>query len=352
MPNHDIIVVGASAGGVEALTFLVSNLPSDLNASIIIILHVPSEGKSVLPTILNRAKRLPAHHAKDGEVLKPGQIYVAPPGYHLLIKSGYVNLARGPKENNHRPAIDPTFRTAARFYDGRVIGVVLTGVLDDGTAGLAAVKIRGGLAVVQDPSDAMFNGMPRSAIENVSDIDCVLPLSEIPSKLVNLVNTPVVKKNNKQVPELMEYESDIAQLSAERLHSKNKPGKPSEYVCPDCGGGLWELQEDGIFRFRCRTGHAYSPESLLFKQSESLEDALWIAIRALEEKASLADRMAKRMRERNQNLSAQRLEQEAKDAEGRAEIIRNVIIQHAGTEEDNLNSEPQLFVTQEAVNNE
>jgi two-component system, chemotaxis family, protein-glutamate methylesterase/glutaminase len=336
MPNHDIIVVGASAGGVEALSYLVSNLPPDLNAIILVILHVPSEGKSVLPTILNRAKRLPAHHAKDGEVLKPGHIYVAPPGYHLIVKSGYVHLARGPKENNHRPAIDPTFRTAARAYDGRVIGVVLTGVLDDGTAGLTAVKIRGGLTIVQDPADATYKGMPRSAIENVKEIDYILPLSKIPSKLASLVNMQVKQNNNEQVPEVMEYESGIAELSATRLHSKDKPGKPSEYVCPDCGGGLWELRENDMFRFRCRTGHAYSPETLLAKQSESLEDALWIAIRALEEKASLANRMAKRMRSRNQNLSAQRLEQEALEAEQRAEIIRNVIVQNASTEKDNI----------------
>jgi two-component system chemotaxis response regulator CheB len=272
---------------------------------------------------------------------------VAPPGYHLLVKSGYVNLARGPKENNHRPAIDPTFRTAARAYDGRVIGIVLTGVLDDGTAGLAAVKIRGGLAVVQDPSDAMYSGMPRSAIENVNDIDYVLPLSQIPSLLVNLVNTPVETKNNKKIPEVMEYESDIAELSATRLHSKKQPGEPSGYVCPDCGGSLWELQEENTFRFRCRTGHAYSPETLLAKQSESLEDALWIAIRALEEKASLADRMAKRMRSRNQNLSAQRLEQEVVDAERRAEIIRNVVIQNAGAEDDTVtNLENQKIISQ------
>ncbi|MBW4598615.1 MAG: chemotaxis protein CheB [Calothrix sp. FI2-JRJ7] len=333
MPNHDIIVVGASAGGVEALSYLVKNLPSDLNAIIFVILHVPSNSTSVLPRILNRAKRLPAHHATDGEVIEPGHIYVAPPGYHLLVKSGYVNLVHGPKENNHRPAIDPTFRTAARAYDGRVIGVVLTGALDDGTAGLAAVKIRGGIAVVQDPSDALYSGMPRSAIENVDDIDHVAPLSSIPSLLVNLVNTPVATKKEQHVPELMNYESDMAEFSVTRLHSDDKPGIPSGYGCPDCGGTLWELQEEGIFRFRCRTGHAYSPETLLAKQSDSLEDALWIAFRALEEKASLTRRMSKRMRERNQNLSAQRLEQDALDTEAHAEVIRSVIIQNGGAQE-------------------
>jgi two-component system, chemotaxis family, protein-glutamate methylesterase/glutaminase len=346
MPNHDIIVVGASAGGVEALTYLVKNLPTNLNASIFVVLHVPSEGKSVLPAILNRAKRLPAHHAKDGEVIIPGHIYVAPPGYHLIVKPGYVNLVRGPKENSHRPAIDPTFRTAARAYDGRVIGVILTGVLDDGTAGLTAVKIRGGLAVVQDPDDAMYNGMPRSAIENVKEIDYVLPLWEIPSKLVNLVNTPV-KHQSEQVSEIMEYESDIAELSVERLHSNGKPGNPSGFSCPDCGGSLWELQEGEMFRFRCRTGHAYSPESLLAKQSDALEEALWIAFRALEEKSSLAHRMSKRMQERNQNLSAKRLEQEAIDAEARAEVIRNVLLQNAGAEETVANLENQQVINNE-----
>src|SRR5207244_2427388 len=168
MPGRDIIVVGASAGGVEALATLVRGLPADLPAAVFVVLHVPPHGTSVLPQILTRAGRLPAKHAVDGEAIQAGRIYVAPPDHHLLVKPGYVRVAHGPRENGHRPAVDALFRTAARTYGHRVAGVVLTGVLDDGTAGLIAVKLRGGAALVQHPDDALYDGMPRSALDNVA----------------------------------------------------------------------------------------------------------------------------------------------------------------------------------------
>jgi two-component system, chemotaxis family, protein-glutamate methylesterase/glutaminase len=326
MPGHDFIVIGASAGGVEALSYVVKHLPSDLDATVAIVLHVPSHGISVLPRILERAGSLPVCHPKDQERILPGQIYVAPPNYHLLVKRGYFHLVKGPRENSHRPAIDPLFRTAARVYGPRVIGVILTGVLDDGTAGLKAVKMRKGVAVVQDPEDAMYSGMPQSAIENVDDIDHILPLSDIPAILVNLVNTPVEVASNNPVPSAMEFESDIAEMSMETINNEDKPGKPSPFACPDCGGTLWDLSQGDLLRFRCRTGHAFSSETLLAKQSDALEEALWVALRALEEKASLARRMANRMSDRNQVLSAKRLENEAQDAQERATIIRDALL--------------------------
>ncbi|NMG10000.1 chemotaxis protein CheB [Brasilonema sp. UFV-L1] len=331
MPGHDIIVVGTSAGGVEALTSMVKNLPPDLNAAVMIVLHVPSHGTSVLPNILNRAGNLPVSHAKDGEQIRLGQIYVAPPNYHLLVKPGYIQLTRGPRENGHRPAIDPLFRTAARAYGRRVVAVVLTGVLDDGTAGLRAVKMRGGVAVVQNPEDAMYAGMPRSAIENIDDIDYILPLSAIPAVLVNLANTQVEGEED-PVPEEIEIESNLVELDMNVLNNEERPGKPSTFGCPDCGGTLWELSEGGLLRFRCRTGHAFSAETLLAKQSDALEDALWVALRALEEKASLSRRMAKRMRDRNQPLSAQRLEEEVQDTQERAALIRDVLLKGTATD--------------------
>ncbi|MBO3462393.1 MAG: chemotaxis protein CheB [Aetokthonos hydrillicola CCALA 1050] len=200
MPVHDIIVIGASAGGVEALSYLVSKLPQNLNASLFVVLHVPSHGTSVLPRILSRAGVLPVSHAKDAEPIVKGHIYVAPPDYHLLVKPKYITLSRGPRENGHRPAIDPLFRTAARGYGERVVGVVLTGSLDDGTAGLKAVKIRHGRAVVQSPEDAMYPGMPLSAVQNVDNIDYILPLSEIPNILINLASTPVEEKEQNPSP--------------------------------------------------------------------------------------------------------------------------------------------------------
>ncbi|WP_017318283.1 chemotaxis protein CheB [Mastigocladopsis repens] len=326
MPGHDIIVIGASAGGVEALSYLVKHLSPDLNAAILIVLHVPAHGTSVLPRILSRAGKLPVSHATDGETIHPGHIYVAPPDYHLLVKSGYIRLTRGPRENSHRPAIDPLFRTAARAYGRRVVGVVLTGVLDDGTAGLQAIKIQGGVAVVQHPDDAMYSGMPRSAIENVDDIDQILPLADIPDALVVLANTPVPAEAENPVSKEIEIESELAEMDMTVLNNEHRPGKPSSFACPDCGGTLWDLSKEDVLRFRCRTGHAFSAETLLAKQSDALEDALWIALRALEEKSSLARRMATRMRDRNQNLSAKRLEEEAHDSQERAAVIRDVLL--------------------------
>ena len=176
--NFKIIVVGASAGGVETLTQLVHLLPPDLAAAILIVLHFPSYGTSVLPDILDQAGSLPAKHPKDGEALQAGQIYVAPPDYHLMLETGRVCLSRTPKEKGHRPAIDTLFRSAAMTYQQQVIGIILTGLLDDGTAGLAMIKQKGGLAIVQDPEEALFNGMPTSAITNVA-VDYVLPVSQI-----------------------------------------------------------------------------------------------------------------------------------------------------------------------------
>src|SRR5215207_239744 len=189
MSGHDIIVVGASAGGVEALSQLVASLPPDLPASVFIVLHIPAEGTSVLPRILNRAGPLPAIHPLDGQVIEKGHVYIAPPDHHLLIKQGYVELTRGPRDNGHRPSVDPLFRSAARAYGRRVVGVVLTGALDDGTAGLLAVGMRGGICVVQDPQDALYAGMPQSAIDNV-EVDHVVPLAEMGELLMQLAQTP------------------------------------------------------------------------------------------------------------------------------------------------------------------
>ncbi|MEB3214700.1 MAG: chemotaxis protein CheB [Nostocales cyanobacterium 94392] len=324
--NRNIIVIGTSAGGVEALSCLVSQLPSDLNAAIMIVLHVPSHATSVLPNILNRAGKIPASHPKGREEILPSHIYIAPPDYHLLVKSGYITLIRGPRENNHRPAIDPLFRTAARAYGKRVVGVVLTGVLDDGTAGLQAVKMRGGVAIVQDPEDATYQGMPRSAIENVNDIDYIQPLSEIPAVLVELVNTPIETSSDNPVSHEMQIETDLVDMDSFTLNNDDRAGKPSTFGCPDCGGTLWELEQENLLRFRCRIGHAYSFENLLAKQSDALEDALWVALRALEEKASLTKRMGKRMRDHNQILAAERMEEQAKDALIRANVIRETLI--------------------------
>ncbi|MEH1944876.1 MAG: chemotaxis protein CheB [Nostoc sp.] len=327
MLEYNIIVVGTSAGGVEALTYLVKHLPPDLNAAVIIVLHVSSHSTSVLPKILSRAGNLPVSHAQDGEAIVRGRIYVALPDYHLLVERGYLRLTRGAKENRSRPAIDTLFRSAARTYGQRVIAVLLTGMLDDGTAGLLAVKMRGGVAIVQNPDDALYPDMPRNAIENVEDIDHIAPLSDIPSILIGLVNIPMEIEPENPIPSKIEFETEIAQLNLKAVENESdRPGKPSTFGCPDCGGILWEVEEGNLLRFRCRTGHAYSAKTLLATQSDAIEEALWIALRALEEKASLSHRMASRMEAHNQTLAAQRLKEEAQSAWERSAIIREVLL--------------------------
>ncbi|MGA9771400.1 MAG: chemotaxis protein CheB [Blastocatellia bacterium] len=331
MPGHDIIVMGASAGGVEVLREIVKGLPADLSAAVFVVLHLPSDATSLLPDILIRAGRLPASHPQDGETIEPGRIYVARPDCHLLINRGQVRLARGPKENSARPAIDPLFRTAARYYSRRVIGIVLSGTLDDGTAGLLDIKSRGGIAVVQEPADAMYCGMPRSALENV-EIDHCVPASEMAALLTRLVNEPVEWEGSDTVSEDMEKEIDVAEFDLESMKETDRPGIPSRYTCPECHGVLFEIDEKGLLRFRCRVGHAYSSETLLSEQSKSLEAALWAALRSLEENVTLTRRLASRLRNRGSERSAKRFDQKAEELEQRVGLIRNVLINQPVTE--------------------
>lgn len=324
MPAHDLIVVGASAGGVEALSGLVADLPANLPASVCIVLHVSPDVPSYLPDILSRAGRLPASHPEDGEALAAGRIYVAPPDQHLLVESGRVRVVRGPTENRHRPAIDPLFRSAARAYGPRVVGVILTGVLDDGTAGLVAVKVAGGVAVVQDPADALHPGMARSALRYV-EADHVLPLAQMGPLLERLARAPagpVVVGSSGE----MGKETKIAEFDMATIEDDDKPGKPSAFSCPDCSGVLWEIEEEDFLRFRCRVGHAYSSESMSAAQEEAVERALWAGLRALEERAALSRRLVAHARERNLRAMAAPFEDRLRQTEEQAALLRDVLL--------------------------
>ena len=339
MPGHDIIVVGASAGGVEALTRLVGGLPADLPASVFVVLHVPAYGASVLPSILARNGPLPARHPADGEEIKPGTIYVAPPDFHLLVDRGRVRLSRGPRENGHRPSVDPLFRTAARSYGRRVVGVVLSGSLDDGSSGLMTIKRRGGMAVVQDPEDALYYGMPRSAMEAVA-VDRVLPIAAIGPALAELAHEPVAEAGGEDVSDDLHYEAEIAAFDLDALNIKHHPGTPSGFACPDCAGGLWEIQEGELIRFRCRVGHAWSSHGLLAEQANAVEEALWIALRALEERAALSGRLAERLQRAGNPRTAGRFEEQAHEARQRAALLRQVLLS-----EPRVNVDPPAPVT-------
>ncbi|NMG18175.1 chemotaxis protein CheB [Brasilonema bromeliae] len=326
MPGHDIIVIGASAGGVEALKELVAPLPKDLRAAIFIVVHIFAQSKSFLPDILSRCGSLRATHAKDAEAIEHGHIYVAPPDYHLLVKRGYIRVVQGPKENRSRPAVDPLFRTAAKAYKSRVVGVVLSGTLDDGTAGLIDIKKLGGVAVVQNPDDALFSGMPNNAIEHV-DVDYILPVVSIAPLLVHLACEPIPDQGalNMSNEDELEMEPDIVEVDGAGLRNKGLPGISAGLGCPDCGGVLFQLQERNLLQFRCRVGHAFSAASLQAAQAQVQEEALWAAIRSLEERAELMSNMATDARSKNRTKSANLFEAQAQEAQQRSDFIRQAL---------------------------
>jgi two-component system, chemotaxis family, protein-glutamate methylesterase/glutaminase len=288
------------------------------------VVHFPPHVTSVLPRILTRRGTLTAVHPRDGESIRRGCVYVAPPDRHLLVERGRVRLVRGPRENAARPAIDPLFRSAALAYGARVIAVVLTGNLDDGTAGLLAVHAAGGVAVVQDPEDALYAGMPSSALRHVPSAHSA-PLAAIPSLLTTLVGEHVEEEESEAMGRENAQEVEIAAMDPQAIEAEN-PGQPSEYVCPECTGTLWEKSEGDLLRFRCRVGHAYSMETLLAEQESSLDAALWAAYRALEERAALVERMMERMQDRGQDSLAARYREQALEARDRAGVIRAVLL--------------------------
>jgi two-component system chemotaxis response regulator CheB len=317
--------VGASAGGVEALIQLVRTLPSDLAAPICIVLHIPADAPSLLAQILNRESTLPVGHAEDGQRWENGRIYVAPPDRHLLVSDdGTLHVARGPRENRHRPAVDPLFRSAAMAFGASAIGVILSGTLDDGTAGLVAIKERGGIAVVQDPAEALYPGMPQSATENVA-VDHVVPVASMGALLGQLLAAPA-PETTVPVRKDMRLEVRMAELTADALHTEERPGEPSPYSCPDCGGVLRVIDDNGYTRYRCRVGHAFAPETMLGAQQEVLEEALWSAAKTLEETVQLSSRLAASERDRGHDWMARRFEQKEQDARTRIEIIRRYLL--------------------------
>ncbi|WP_317987951.1 chemotaxis protein CheB [Hyalangium gracile] len=300
-----------------------AQLPADLPASVCIVLHLAAEHRSVLPQILSRVGPLPAIHPRDGEPLEHGRIYVAPNDRHLLVEPGYVRVVKGPQENGHRPAVDPLFRSAARAYGPRVIGVVLTGARNCGTAGLLAVKALGGVAVVQDPEDAACADMPRSALEYV-EVDHSVRLARMGPLLTRLVATPVRLTRKRLASPVLEHEVRLLEADARATNMPPNEGAPSHYSCPDCGGVLFEVDDTGLLRYRCRVGHGYTSEVLVEGQEGRVDAALWAAIRALEENAGLARRMASRARERNQGHTALRYTRRAEEAELQAQSIRQL----------------------------
>jgi two-component system chemotaxis response regulator CheB len=320
--RRDVVVMGASAGGVDALKQVTAQLEPNLAAALFVVMHVSSERTSVLPSILNRVSALEAVHARDGEPVRHSRIYVAPPGRHLLLARGRVRLVAGPRENGHRPAVDPLFRTAAWSYGTRTIGVVLSGLLDDGTAGMLEIKRHGGVAVVQDPEDATYGGMPRSVLDAVA-VDHVLAAGDIAALLRDLVREEV--SGNGGDPAFRERAGELPEMELMMSQTSEERGDASGFTCPECNGVLYEPRDGDLLRFRCRVGHAYSPDTLSDEQGKALEAALWSGLRALEESVALSERLAERARRGGHQGAAQRFERQVRNSEERAALIRRVL---------------------------
>jgi two-component system, chemotaxis family, protein-glutamate methylesterase/glutaminase len=325
VPYRDIVVIGASAGGIEALQRIFGGLPAHLNAAILVVLHSRERADSILPRIFERAGRLPAMHPRSGDTIHKGRIYVAPPDFHMIVDQDHLLTVKGPTENGTRPAIDPLFRSAAVNYGNRVIGVVLTGMLNDGTSGLMVIRANGGEAIVQDPETAMFPSMPQSALERVPDAH-VLELDDIAPTLVRLISEEIKSDYPGVRDRSAIQETGMAELRMSDIENEMKLGKPSVFGCPECGGVLWEINQGDLLRFRCRVGHAFTAEHLRAEQRQVVESSLWAALRALEESASLYRRMAQRARESDHKYALKSFEDRAITTEENSRVLRDFLV--------------------------
>lgn len=322
MANDRIVVVGASAGGVRALQTLASALPVEFPAPILVVQHIGSH-PSILPQLLMRSGPLPAAHARDGERIARGRIHIAPPDHHMLVDGDFIRLSHGPKEQYTRPAIDPLFRSTAVSWAERTVGVLLTGLLDDGTQGLKDIKESGGVAVVQDPEDAEVPSMPLSALKYV-DVDYRAPVASIGPLLASLVVQPAPHAKAGPVREMI-AENDIVLGKGDFMENLKSIANPSTFVCPECNGSLWEVRDAKPRRFRCHTGHGFTLRTLQHAQATATDEALWSALRALQEKQLLLQSFAESHASAGATEEAARLEDEAARTERHGEMLRRLI---------------------------
>jgi len=335
MAKRDIVVVGASAGGVKALTDFVRSIPEDFAGSIFVVLHVPPSSPSNLPAILTRAGVLKAVHAKDGEEIKPRQIYVAPPDHHLLLEGTKVLVKKGPKENRFRPSIDALFRSAAYVYGPRAIGIVLSGLLNDGTSGLWSIKRLGGVAIIQDPKDADYPSMPENVVDYVS-VDYTVPAPHIGALLGKLtLEKPSKKvKISKGEMDFLEMEVIISKQDNAFEMGIMRMGKLTPFTCPECHGVLVRLMEEKFIRFRCHTGHAYTASTLLADLTSSVEDSLWQAMRGLEETTLLLKQISKHFEKQGDKAASDIFLEKAEMTTKRARVIHDSVFKQELLSED------------------
>jgi two-component system, chemotaxis family, protein-glutamate methylesterase/glutaminase len=333
--DRNIIVVGASAGGVEALTTFVKGLPEEIDASFFIVLHIPSYSRSILPEILSKVTSLSVSHPEDGEKIETGHIYVAPPDHHMLIEEDKVVIKKGPKENRFRPSVDALFRSAAYIYGPRVIGIVLTGALDDGTSGMWSIKRLGGITIVQEPGEAFFPEMPLNVLQYV-DVDHVVAVTKMGRLLETLTHEKVDRKPHisRDEEELLKMEVTISTKdNAFELGIIDK-GEFTPMTCPECHGALVRLKEGRLIRFRCHTGHAFTASALLAGITQSTEETLWQAMRSMEEATILMNHIANHFDESGEIESAEIFRQKAKDNGKRARVIHDSVFKTERLSED------------------
>lgn len=333
-----IVLVGGSAGALKALKLILPILPQNFPAAILIVTHIGSH-KSIVPEILGRCSAMPVRHATDGEPIIPGRVLVAPPDRHLtvVVKDGraYVRLLHGPKENHCRPAIDPLFRSAAAAFQENAIGLVLSGYLDDGIVGLQAIKACGGLALVQDPTEAEALDMPAAALEHV-DVDRVLRISEIGPALIELAaagvnpGSPGRRDRASSTPDWIDIENRITSMDSD-MDDLAQLGEPSSLTCPECAGALWQVGQKGPIRYRCHTGHGFTAKVLETLQREAVEDAIWSAIRALHEQERLFSKLCDAERQAGQAERAAEYEAKAMQAKAHSRTLREVFSMRASS---------------------
>ncbi|MGI4742689.1 MAG: chemotaxis protein CheB [Janthinobacterium lividum] len=328
-PHRDIVVIGASAGGVAALLTFVQTLPADFPAPIFVVLHVAADSPGVLPQLLSSVSSLEARHPQDGEIVAAGVIYVAPPDHHLLLEDDRILVTRGPKENRFRPSIDALFRSAAYTYGPRVIGVVLTGYLDDGTSGLWSVQRMGGLTIVQEPRDAEQPSMPTNALEYVA-ADYVVPIAQLGPLLGRLTQERAPAKTRLPAAELdlLKIELTIAKQGGGFELGIIDKGKLTPFTCPDCHGALTQLIEGKLIRYRCHTGHAYTVSALLSEVTQSVESMLYQSMRGLEETKMLLQNLGNHFADEHQEAVAQLFFKKADETGQQARVVHSSILKH------------------------
>ena len=344
MPKKNIVVIGGSTGSFDVFKRVAAGLPQDLEAAVFIVWHMSPDIRGILAEVLNNAGPLPAHEARDGDQIKLGNIYVARADHHLLLDNSHLRVTRGPKENRFRPAIDPLFRSAAYEYGPRVVGIITSGALDDGTSGMWAIKMQGGVTVAQDPKDAEIPSMPESAIRQVT-IDHVVPSTKIADLIVRLSKEEATPAEEVKMMEKDKRLKDEIGVAAENQALRSRAfdvRSLSPFTCPDCSGVLSKLQDGGRIRFRCHTGHAYSADSLLASLTEKIEENLWSAARGIDENIMLLNHIGDHFAEINQARSAAQFFQKANEAQRRNELLRSAIFDNEILTIESVEEEAQV----------